>query len=73
KVLKHVYSDDCVGRAQVFRWFARFQEGRVSPEDDRCPGLPVSARSNENVEKARPIVMVDKRIATRFLAERLGV
>jgi transposase len=57
----------------IFRWFARFQEVRGSLEDDPRPGRPVPARSSENVKKARAIVMQDKRIAIRVLAERLGV
>jgi hypothetical protein len=32
--LKNVYGDDRMSRAQVFRWFARFQEDRKSLEDD---------------------------------------
>ena len=54
--LKNVYGDDCLGRAQVCRWVARFQEGRESENDPR-PGRPVSARSIENVVKARATVM----------------
>jgi hypothetical protein len=34
-------------------------------------GRPFSARSNEDVEKARAIEMKDRRITTRLLAERL--
>jgi hypothetical protein len=50
-----------------------FQEGRKSLEDDPRPVRPVSARSSENVEKVRAIVMQDRRITTTLLAERLGV
>jgi hypothetical protein len=54
--LKNVYGDDCLSRAQIFQWFACFQEGRELLEDDHHPGQPVSAQSNENVEKAHTIV-----------------
>jgi hypothetical protein len=37
-----------------------FQEGRELLEDDPHPGRPVSAQSNENVEKAHTIVMQDR-------------
>jgi hypothetical protein len=71
--LKNVYDDDdCLSHAQVFQWFTHFQEGRES-EDDPHPDRPVSVRSNENVEKAHAIVMQDRPITTRLLAERLGV
>jgi transposase len=63
-----VYGVSC---AQVFRWFARFQEGRELLEDDPRPGWPVSARSNKNVEKAHAVVMQDRQVTTRLLAERL--
>jgi hypothetical protein len=71
--LKNVYGGDCMSRIQVFRRFASFREGRESLEDDPRPGRPVSARSKENVEKARAIVMQDRRLTTRLLADCLGV
>jgi hypothetical protein len=73
KDLKNVYDDDCLSRAQVFRWFARFLEGRTSLEDDRRPGQSDTARSNKNVEKTRAIFTQDRRITTRLLAEHFGV
>jgi hypothetical protein len=71
--LKNVYSDDCLSRVQVFRWFVGFKEGRESLDDDPRQGRPVSARSKENVEKARAIVTQDRQINTRLLAERRGL
>jgi hypothetical protein len=41
--------------------------------DDPHPGWPVSAQSNENVEKAHATVMQDRQITTRLLAEHLEV
>jgi hypothetical protein len=61
--LKHVYGNVCLSRAQVFRWFASFQEGRESLEDEPCSGRLVSPWSNKNVEKARAIVIQDWRIS----------
>jgi ribosomal protein S25 len=62
-----------MSRAQVFRWFARFQEDRKSLEDDPWSGRLVFARSDEKAEKARAMVTQDRQITTRLLAERLGV
>jgi hypothetical protein len=70
---KNVCSDDCLSRAHTFRRFTRFQEGRESVEHDHHPGRPVSARPNQKVEKAHVIVMQDRQITTRLLAECLGV
>ena len=53
--------------------FAHFQEGREFLKDDSCPGWPVSAQSNENVERTRAIVMQDRQITTRLLVDCLGI
>jgi hypothetical protein len=54
---KNVYGDDSLSFAQVFQWFTHFEEGTELLEDDPCPGQPVSAQSNENVEQVCAIVM----------------
>lgn len=38
ETLKNVYGDECMSRAQVFRWFGRFRDGREDlADDDRAP------------------------------------
>jgi hypothetical protein len=64
--VKNVYGDDCLSRAEVLRLFTSFLECRESLEDDPRPGRPVSARSNENVEKTHAIVMQDRRITIGY-------
>jgi hypothetical protein len=51
----------------------RLQEGGELLEGDSRPGWPVCARSNECAEKARAIVVQDRRITTGILAEHRGV
>ena len=58
---------------QSFRWIARFQDGREPQENEPRRGRPVSARSNEKVEKTRPTAIKDRRKTTRVLDQRLGV
>jgi hypothetical protein len=50
-----------------------FFVGRELLEDDPPPGQPVSAWTNENVDKACTTVMQDRQITTRLLTEHLGV
>lgn len=63
KYVRRWQSESCTSLL-IFRAFSRRQG---SLEDDPRPGRPASARSNENVEKTRAIVM---RITTWLLAER---
>ncbi|XP_075230279.1 protein GVQW3-like [Lycorma delicatula] len=57
----------------MFRWFSAFKNKREFVEDEPRVGRPVSARADENVEKAKEIVANDIRITTRMLAVKLGV
>ena len=68
---KDVYGDDSLSRAQVFRRFARFQEGSESLEDDPRPGRAVSARSNENVRKFAPLLCRTTSVHSRIPRRRL--
>lgn len=58
--LKEMYGDNCLSRAQVFRWFSTFKNGRESLKDEHRTGQPVSVRTNEIVVKARLLPMTDE-------------
>lgn len=62
-------TESCTNRPM----FTHFQEGRELLTDDPCPGWPVSARSNENVEKTCAIVIQDRRITAVLLVDCLGI
>jgi hypothetical protein len=71
--LKKVSRDECLFRARVFEWFARFLDGRESIEDDPRPGRPVSIRTEENIQKVRNLVNEDRRIATNMITDMLNI
>jgi hypothetical protein len=71
--LKMVYGDECLSRASVFEWFAKFHAGRESIEDDPRPGLPVSIQTEENIEKVFNLMSEDRRITTRMTTDMLDV
>jgi hypothetical protein len=50
--LKRVYGDECLSRARVFKWFARFHDCRESIEDDPRPRWPVSIRTEKTLRKS---------------------
>jgi hypothetical protein len=71
--LKMVYVDECLSRASVFEWFAKFHAGRESIEDDPRPGRPVSIQTEENIEKVSNLVSEDRRITTRMTTDMLDI
>ncbi|GFX29481.1 protein GVQW3 [Trichonephila clavipes] len=53
--LQQVYGDSVLSRAQVFRWFKAFSEGRESIEDNPSSGRPSVSKTAENVVRVRDL------------------
>lgn len=73
ETLKNVYGDECMSRAQVFRWFGRFRDGREDlADDDRAPP-PKTTRNAENIEKVKAILRSDRCVSARLIEEETGI
>lgn len=71
--LQQAYGDSVLSRAQVFRWFKAFSEGRESIEDEPRTGRPSSSRTDENVDRIRDLVRSDRRLTVRMIGEELNL
>ncbi|KAJ8934087.1 hypothetical protein NQ318_003628, partial [Aromia moschata] len=56
-------------RAQVFRWFKAFSEGRESIEGEPRSEKPLSSRNDENVDRIRDLLRSDHWLTTRITGE----
>jgi len=65
--MKNVYGDQCLSRAQVFRWFARFCDGREDLQDDKRS--PRTSRNETNIEKVSQILRSDRCMSARLIEE----
>ena len=45
EMMRKVYGDNFLSRAQIFRWYARFKIGVETIEDEAKPGRPFSVRN----------------------------
>ena len=59
--------------ASVTRWIREFKRGRVRVEDDPRSGRPATATTKDNIDLAPKMVMQDRRISCRQVAERLRI
>ncbi|XP_008179957.1 protein GVQW3-like [Acyrthosiphon pisum] len=71
--LQQAYGESVLSRAQVFRWFKAFYEGREAIEDEPRNGRPSTAKSDENVIRVRDLVRFDRRLTVRMIGEQLGL
>lgn len=55
--------------ATVTRWCREFNYRRTSNEDEHAGGAPKTATTQANVDKIHDLVMKDRRLTIRYLAE----
>ncbi|XP_011867391.1 PREDICTED: putative uncharacterized protein FLJ37770, partial [Vollenhovia emeryi] len=71
--IQQVFGEEEMGVTQIKEWFNRFKDGRTSAESEQRCGRPQTARSVANVERVRNLVMADRRLTVREIAEEVGV
>ena len=72
-MLKKAYGESAMSKKRVYEWYKRFQDVREDVEDDDRPGSPSTSTTDENVEKVKEMVMNDRRIIIREVADDVGI
>jgi len=71
--LDAVYGDSSHSMATVKNWLSEFQRGRTSVFDEPRPGAPKTATMEDNVTKIHDLVLTDRRLKIREIAETGGM
>ena len=71
--LTQAYGDTILSGTMVFKWHKAFKEGRENVEDDSRSGRPISSTNDENVEVVRAVMVKDRRLSVRMIAEETGL
>ncbi|XP_067145300.1 protein GVQW3-like [Centruroides vittatus] len=69
---KH-YGDSAPGKLTVIDWYAEFKHGWTNTDDAEHPGHPKSAVVPENIKKVHKIVLKDREVKLREIADTLKI
>ena len=73
EMMRQVYGDNCLSRAQIFRWYARFKSGVETTEDKARPRRPVSVCNEGLIAKVRERIQEEHCATVRMMADEFGV
>lgn len=68
-----VYGDSSPSFSTIKKWAAEYKRGRDSLDDDPREGRPKSATTPEIVKKVHDMILDDRRIKVREIAEAVGI
>jgi len=72
ELINKAYGSAAMSRANVYRWYTRFRDGREDAKDDARSGRPSTARTDENVESVRRLLTENLRTTLQVIADRLN-
>ena len=72
-MLPVAFGQPTMNRTQVQLWYNWFKERREDVNDDACPGRPSESRNDANIEAMKKIILDDRRITTREVADDVGI
>jgi transposase len=73
KELDSVYKDSAPSYRTVAKWVAEFKDSERGFEDAPRIGCPSTTITDENIEAVERIVMRDRQISVRRVADELGI
>uniref|UniRef100_A0A1B6D8M0 Mos1 transposase HTH domain-containing protein n=1 Tax=Clastoptera arizonana TaxID=38151 RepID=A0A1B6D8M0_9HEMI len=72
-LLKEAYGDQSLSSAQVKRWHKSFKDGREDVEDEQRSGRPSTTQTDEDVNRVREFLNIDRRASLREISEELNL
>lgn len=73
EMLTVAFGESTLSQKSVYKWYKRFTEGREDVDDDERPGVATTSTSEENIETVKKIILENRRITIREVAEDVGI
>ncbi|XP_011863617.1 PREDICTED: putative uncharacterized protein FLJ37770 [Vollenhovia emeryi] len=72
-MLTVAYGEATLNQSNVYRWYKMFSEGREDVNDEERAGRPSTSITDENIDEVKKIVLANRRITVREVAEDLNL
>ncbi|VEN44570.1 unnamed protein product [Callosobruchus maculatus] len=72
-MLTVAYGEATLDQSNVYRWYKMFSDGREDVNDEERAGRPSTSTTDENIDKVKKIVLVNRRITVTEIAEDLNI
>ncbi|KYN41646.1 hypothetical protein ALC56_03947 [Trachymyrmex septentrionalis] len=73
EMLTVAYGESTLKKKNVYKWYKLFQEGRENVNDEPRSGRPSTSKTDENVQEVKEIVLKNRRITIREIADDLNI
>ena len=73
RMLQKAYGESVLSKTQVYEWYKAFQDGRTTVEDMPRSGRPSTSTTDENIKKAKEIVLQNPHVSVREIARELDI
>jgi transposase len=67
------YGDNPLSRRGVYEWIEMFKNSRTSVTDAERSGHPTTATTSQNEERARKLILQNRRVMVEELAKQLNI
>ncbi|GBM00955.1 hypothetical protein AVEN_151406-1 [Araneus ventricosus] len=71
--MKEVYGEQCLSRCTIFRWYQRYEVGRVNIKDLPRPGQAHVVANSVAISAVDELIRQNRQITTREFAVELSI
>ena len=72
-MLRKAFGNSTMSQKNVYKWYKDFKEGRERVDDLERSGRPSTSTDDQHVNKVKEIVLKNRRLTVKDLADMIGI